>query len=93
MNLGELSEKMKSLNNWGLEGNAIQKEIEFKDFKEAIGFVDKVAEAAEKHQHHPDILINYNRVRLILTTHDAKGLTDKDFEVAQEIDKIEIKPE
>lgn len=88
INLARIQEKMNSLKDWSLEGNMITKEFEFKDFKKAIEFVNKVAEIAEKNNHHPDILINYNIVRIMLTTHSEKGLSDKDFSVAVEIDKL-----
>lgn len=90
--LFEIQNKMTKLRNWALEGSSIVKDRVFRDFKEAIEFVNKVAEIAEKHNHHPSIVISYNIVRLTLTTHEAKGLTVKDFEVAEEIDKIIIKP-
>jgi 4a-hydroxytetrahydrobiopterin dehydratase len=89
MNLAEITEKMSELKAWSLEGNVITKDFEFKDFKEALDFVNKIGEIAEKHEHHPDIVILYNKVRLSLTTHSAKELTEKDFEVAKEIDGIE----
>jgi 4a-hydroxytetrahydrobiopterin dehydratase len=71
-----------------LEGNCIVKDLEFADFNRAMGFVNKVAEVAEKHSHHPDIVISYNKVRLSSTTHEEKGLTSKDFEFAEEVDGI-----
>lgn len=88
MNLAQLQARLGELKDWGLDGNSIMKEYEFKDFKEAIGFVNKVADVCEKNEHHPDIMINYNIVRLTLTTHKENGLTDIDFKVAKEIDLI-----
>lgn len=91
MNLADMQRIMKEVDGWGLEGmNAITKEFVFKDFKESMVFVNKVAEIAETHNHHPSVMIDYNAVRLTLTTHDAHSLTDKDFNVAKEIDKIHI---
>lgn len=90
MNLGEISERIKSLDNWALEMGSIQKTFNLKDFKAAIDFVNKVADIAEKMEHHPSILVNYNKVKLILTTHSAKGLTEKDFEAAAEIDRLDL---
>jgi 4a-hydroxytetrahydrobiopterin dehydratase len=86
--LFEIQSKMKKLINWALDSNSIVKDKVFKDFKESIEFVNKVSEIAEKHNHHPSIFIKYNTVRISLTTHEAKGLTMKDFMVAEEIDKI-----
>lgn len=88
MNLDEVAKLMKDLNNWAFESNMIVKEFEFSNFVEAVEFVNKVKDVAEKNEHHPDIIIRYNRVLLTLTTHSAHGLTEKDFEVAKEIDGI-----
>ncbi len=90
MSLGEISRRMQRLKDWNLENNAIVKDFEFGDFKEAIAFVNKVGEIAEKNNHHPDIVINYNRVRLTLTTHEEAGLTSRDFDTAEEIDKVPL---
>ena len=79
---------MSKLRNWALEGNSIVKDKLFKDFKEAMEFVNKVAEIAEKHNHHPSIIIDYNNVRMSMTTHSAGGLTNLDFDVGEEIDKL-----
>ena len=86
--LGVINERMKELDNWALEGISIIKDFGFENFKGAIEFVNKVGEIAEKHNHHPDILLSFRNVRLSLTTHFEKGLTSKDFEVAKEIDEI-----
>lgn len=67
---------------------AIIKEYTFKDFKQAVDFVNRVAELAEAADHHPDILIRYNKVRLTLSTHSAGEVTSKDFELAQKIDSM-----
>lgn len=77
------------MTNWKQEKEQIIKEFSFKNFKEAIEFVNKVAVLAEKHNHHPDIQIyGYKNVRLILTTHSVGKLTDKDYKLADEIDLI-----
>ncbi|MBI2451905.1 4a-hydroxytetrahydrobiopterin dehydratase [Candidatus Pacearchaeota archaeon] len=90
VSLIEIQREMQDLSNWSIEenGNAIVKDLSFSNFKESIDFVNKVAEVAEKHSHHPDIIVNYNTVRLSLTTHSLNSLTKKDFEVAREIDKL-----
>jgi len=88
MNLGEITNAMSTLKNWSLNGQEIEKDFEFNTFQESIDFVNKVAELAEKHQHHPDIVISYNFVKLTLTTHSEKTLTEKDFTLAAEIDKL-----
>lgn len=90
MTLAELEKRMKNLKDWALEGEMIVKDVVFKDFKEALEYVNKVGELAEKKEHHPDIMIMHSSVRLSLTTHSEKGLTDKDFDLAEEIDKIQL---
>ena len=66
----------------------IFKEFKFKDFKESLAFVNKVAELAEEEGHHPDFAILYNRVIINLTTHACGGLTENDFIMAAKIDKM-----
>lgn len=69
-------------------GSKIRREFTFKNFKEAIKFVNEVGDLAEQNNHHPDIAINYNKVTLTLTTHDEGKLTEKDFTLAQMIDEL-----
>jgi len=88
MNLAEINEKMKSLKDWAIDNNALTKDFEFGSFKEALDFVNKVGEISERLGHHPDILISYNIVRLTLITYSEKSLSEKDFESAEEIDKL-----
>ena len=71
-----------------LDNLRIKKEFKFKDFKEAMGFVNKVAEIAESEGHHPDIYVFYNQVRLELFTHEVGGLSENDFIVAVKIDNL-----
>ena len=66
----------------------IEKQYKFKDFKQAMDFVNKVAGIAESRDHHPDILIKYNTVALSFYTHTANGVTDKDTRLAAEIEKL-----
>lgn len=83
-----VQQKLATLKNWKLEGEEIVRHFEFPGFPAAIQFVNKVAEKAEAANHHPDIDIRYNRVRLALVSHDAGGLTDSDFNLAATIDKL-----
>ena len=76
-----------TLPGWSVDGAAIRRTYEFANFIEAMSFVTKVAILSEKANHHPDIDIRWNRVRLLLTTHDAGGLTDKDADLAAAIDR------
>jgi 4a-hydroxytetrahydrobiopterin dehydratase len=75
-----------SLPDWTIDGETLERTFTFADFGASIGFVARVAIVAEKANHHPDIDIRWNRVRLALTTHDAGGLTDKDVSLARVID-------
>jgi 4a-hydroxytetrahydrobiopterin dehydratase len=72
---------------WTKRGAAIVRTFAFKDFRESMKFVNAVARRAEQAGHHPDIDIRLNQVTLRLTTHDASGLTAKDFALAQQIDR------
>ena len=75
--------------DWRQEGESLVRDFEFKDFAEAMGFVNKVAEAAEQRNHHPDILIHgWNKVRLTLSTHSEGKVTDNDRELAAQIDAL-----
>jgi len=74
---------------WKKKASTISRTFVFKDFVAAIKFVNKVATLAEKAWHHPDIDIRWNKVMLALTTHDAGGLTAKDFELAAKFDRLE----
>ncbi|MBM4166731.1 MAG: 4a-hydroxytetrahydrobiopterin dehydratase [Ignavibacteria bacterium] len=80
--------ELQKLSVWKLAENEITKQFVFKDFIQAIGFINQVAILAEKFDHHPDIDIRWNKVTLTLFTHSAGGLTEKDFILAKEIDKI-----
>jgi len=74
---------------WTREGDEIVREFTFADFAEAIAFVNRVADAAEEANHHPDILVHgWNKVRLSLTNHSAGGLTVVDFEMAGRFDAL-----
>ena len=78
--------RLARIKGWRQVGNAIQKQYTFANFKEAMFFVNTVAGLAEKAGHHPDVTVNYNRVTLSLSTHDAGGLTQKDFDLAKGIE-------
>jgi 4a-hydroxytetrahydrobiopterin dehydratase len=77
---------------WRHEGESLVRDYEFKDFAEAIAFVNRVAGVAEEANHHPDILIHgWNRVRLELTTHSEGRLTDNDRAMAERIDGLPLR--
>ncbi len=71
---------------WRRDGDAIERTLEFDDFAEAFGFMTRVAVVAERMNHHPDWSNVYSRVTIRLSTHDAGGLTDLDFDLAATID-------
>ncbi len=73
---------------WTLEDSFIERTFQFNDFREAIGFVNKVAQAAEEQGHHPDIHIYYSKVRLELMTHKIGGLSENDFILAAKINTL-----
>lgn len=84
----EVHERLKPLRGWKLVQGEIVREVAFKDFVAAMNFVNQVAAKAEAAGHHPDIDIRYNKVRLALVSHDAGGLTTRDFDLAASIDAI-----
>ena len=84
----EISERLES-SRWGREDDSIVRDFEFDDFKAAIAFVKKVADAAEETDHHPDILVHdWNNVRLSFTNHSEGGLTADDFDMAGRVDGL-----
>ena len=83
-----IHEKLKGFAEWSHAGKALHRRYTFKSFVDAIAFVNRIAEAAEKAGHHPDITINYNVVGIALSTHSEGGVTDKDFELAKAIDSL-----
>jgi 4a-hydroxytetrahydrobiopterin dehydratase len=82
----ELQTALSRLPNWNLEHGELVQTLAFKDFVEAITFVNRIATLAESAKHHPDIDIRYNRVRLTLSTHDSGGITANDTTFAALVD-------
>ncbi|UNU25210.1 4a-hydroxytetrahydrobiopterin dehydratase [Microcoleus vaginatus] len=89
INNTEIKERASQLSGWTIEGKQLRSTRLFKDFIEAIAFVNKLVAPSEAAGHHPDIEISYNKVTVNLTTHDAGGLTEKDFALAQEISTLD----
>jgi 4a-hydroxytetrahydrobiopterin dehydratase len=83
----EISMRLQSLPDWKVDSGELTRTFVFKDFRAALEFVNKIGELAEQAGHHPDIDIRYSRVRLALVTHDAGGITTKDFDLAAASDK------
>ena len=84
----EIDQKIQAVPQWQQSEQTITRTFKFKNFVEAIAFVDRLVEPAEAAGHHPDLSISYNKVVVSLTSHDAGGLTDKDFSLAQTISNI-----
>lgn len=85
----EITSLLVSAPLWKREGSAIRRTFVHPGFGAAVEFVNRVAAAADKADHHPDILIQYNKVTLTLTTHDANnGLTQRDFDLAAKADEL-----
>ncbi len=84
----QLAERMSALPDWQITGEQMVRQFHFRDFREAMAFVNRIAEEAERRQHHPDIDIRYNKVLLLLVTHDAGGITEKDVEFAAAADSL-----
>ena len=84
----EVANRLTGVPGWAVESGELIRSFTFKDFVASLAFVNKVGELAEKAGHHPDIDIRYNKVRLALVTHDAGGLTAKDFDLAAAAGKL-----
>ena len=84
----EIDRQIETVPQWQQSEKKIVRTFKFKDFVEAIAFVDRLVEPAEAAAHHPDLDISYNKVTVSLTSHDAGGLTDKDFSLAKTISDI-----
>lgn len=81
----EITAALKNLPGWERQDDALTRTFDRSTFKGAVAFVNTLSEIAERADHHPDIDIRYNRVRVLLTTHDAHGLTERDVQMARQI--------
>lgn len=88
MNESIINKQLELLTNWSFVDNVIEKNYSFENFAEALAFINKVGAIAEKINHHPELFNVYNKVKLRLTTHDANGVTQKDFDLAAAVDAI-----
>ncbi|MEM6611158.1 MAG: 4a-hydroxytetrahydrobiopterin dehydratase [Cyanobacteria bacterium P01_C01_bin.72] len=84
----EIDQKIQAIPQWQQSEQTLTRTFKFKNFVEAIAFVDQLVEPSEAAAHHPDLAISYNKVTVSLTTHDAGGLTEKDFSLAQTISEL-----
>ena len=87
----QIAPALATVPDWNRQGDTIVRTFQFKDFPAAVKFVDAVAVAAEQAWHHPDIDIRWNKVTLALTTHDAGGLTRKDFDLARQFNQLSLR--
>jgi 4a-hydroxytetrahydrobiopterin dehydratase len=85
----KIQKELKYLTGWVKRKNEIRKKFEFKDFVQAMGFVNSVALLAERANHHPDIDIRWNKIQLALSTHSEGGITQKDIALAKEIESFQ----
>ena len=92
LNQADVAVRMRNLAGWLTDGQQLSCTYKFENFVEAIAFVNRLVTPAEAAQHHPDVAISYNKVTLQLTTHDAGGLTDLDFLVAESAAQLSAQP-
>ena len=83
----DVEKKLAELEGWSLDEGKLHKKFKFADFREAFGFMASIATAAEAMDHHPEWFNVYSRVEVWLTTHDASGITERDFKLAREMDR------
>jgi 4a-hydroxytetrahydrobiopterin dehydratase len=88
LNEEQIAAALETLNEWEVQDDFITKEYEFDDFKQSLDFVNRVGAIAEAADHHPDIIFGYGYAEVALTTHDAEGLTQNDFDLAKKIDAL-----
>jgi 4a-hydroxytetrahydrobiopterin dehydratase len=81
---------LESIPDWAEINGQLTRTFQFETFARSIEFVNQLADYAEREQHHPDILVRYNRVTLTVSTHDANGITEKDFALATAADELAI---
>ena len=84
----EVRQSLQQLHGWKQSGKAIERVFQFDNFVRAMEFVNRIAEAAEAVNHHPDILVNYNKVTLTLVSHDSGGVTQRDIKMAGRINEL-----
>ena len=84
----DIEARLEDFPDWSLNGEKLQRTFGFDDFRGAMAFVNRIADLAEEQEHHPDIMVRYNKVTLTLTTHDASGLTENDFAFATSTDSV-----
>ena len=84
----EIENSLSDLKDWETENDSLKKHFEFENFAKALAFVNKVGAIAEQLDHHPDILFGWGYAEFFITTHDAGGITARDFELARAIENL-----
>jgi 4a-hydroxytetrahydrobiopterin dehydratase len=88
MSIGEIQARLKTISEWEIREQKLYREMKFKNFVQAFGFMAQAAIIAERMNHHPEWSNVYNRVTIFLTTHEVGGISPRDFELAQQINEI-----
>ena len=84
----QIKDQLAHFPGWGHDANALNRSFEFDEYREGLEFLNKVAELAEKVNHHPDMTLGWCRVEVRITTHSHGGVTELDFELARGIDQV-----
>jgi len=84
----EVATRLENLRGWSISGETLAKRFEFKDFRGAVDFLDRITAVADEQNHHPDVAIHWNELTLTLWTHASGGLTERDFRLASTIDQM-----
>jgi len=84
----EIDARVRELDGWDLEGEAIVKQFKESDFTSAVGFLNRIVPVANEMNHHPDVSVSWDTVTVMITTHSAGGLTASDFDLAERIDAL-----
>ncbi len=84
----EVRRRLRELGSWRLAGRRIVRVVRYEGFMPGVELLNEIAKIAEEMDHHPDVTISYGRMRISLTTHDAKGLTELDFKLAGRIEEV-----
>ena len=88
LSLEDIQQRLLSMPHWSIRDGKLYRHIQFQDFSQAFGFMTQIAIVAEKADHHPEWFNVYNRVEIWLTTHDAGGISERDFALAAKIDLV-----
>lgn len=88
MSEDEVRTRLRALPDWRERDGKLTREFKFSDFTSAVDFVNRLTPLAEAAGHHPDLQVGWGRVAVELTSHDAGGLTEKDFQLAEQIDRL-----